>query len=48
MPERYWDPELETAPWKDVLSWQAALVVPFVRALRPVRPSIAVCSGGRR
>jgi phenylacetate-coenzyme A ligase PaaK-like adenylate-forming protein len=33
MPERYWDPELETAPWKDVLSWQAARVMPFVRAL---------------
>ena len=33
MPERYWDPELETAPWKDVLSWQAARAVPFVRAL---------------
>ena len=33
MPQRYWDPELETAPWKEVLRWQAALVVPFVRAL---------------
>ena len=33
MPPRYWDPELETAPWKEVLRWQAALVVPFVRAL---------------
>ena len=33
MPEHYWDPELETAPWKEVLSWQAARTVPFVRAL---------------
>jgi phenylacetate-coenzyme A ligase PaaK-like adenylate-forming protein len=33
MPSRYWDPELETAPWQEVLRWQAALVVPFVRAL---------------
>src|SRR5260370_25863174 len=33
MPQRYWDPELETAPWEEVLRWQAALVVPFVRTL---------------
>ena len=33
MPQRYWDPELETAPWQEVLSWQAARAVPFVRAL---------------
>src|SRR6266540_1628401 len=33
MPQPYWDPELETAPWKEVLRWQAALVVPFLRAL---------------
>ena len=33
MPPRYWDPELETAPWQEVLRWQAALVVPFVRTL---------------
>ena len=33
MPQRYWDTELETAPWKEVLSWQAARTVPFVRAL---------------
>src|SRR6266487_419638 len=33
MPQPYWDPELETAPWKEVLNWQAALVVPFLRAL---------------
>jgi phenylacetate-coenzyme A ligase PaaK-like adenylate-forming protein len=31
--QRYWDPELETAPWPDVLAWQAARAVPFVRAL---------------
>jgi len=31
--KRYWDPEFETAPWKEVLSWQAARTVPFVRAL---------------
>src|SRR6266480_694097 len=33
MAQRYWDAELETAPWKEVLTWQAARTVPFVRAL---------------
>jgi phenylacetate-CoA ligase/benzoylacetate-CoA ligase len=33
MPRRYWDPELETTPWDEVLRWQAALAAPFVRAL---------------
>lgn len=33
MAQRYWDPELETMPWDEVLSWQAARAVPFVRAL---------------
>jgi phenylacetate-coenzyme A ligase PaaK-like adenylate-forming protein len=33
MAERYWDPELETMPWGEVLRWQAARAVPFVRAL---------------
>src|SRR6266496_2094294 len=33
MPQPYWDPELETAPWDEVLRWQAALAAPFVRAL---------------
>jgi benzoylacetate-CoA ligase len=33
---RYWDPELETMPWKEVLHWQAARAVPYVHAL-PVR-----------
>src|SRR6202050_1755241 len=33
MLERYWDAGVETAPWKDVLSWQAAQAMPFVRAL---------------
>jgi phenylacetate-CoA ligase/benzoylacetate-CoA ligase len=31
--QRYWDPELETTPWAEVLRWQAARAVPFVRAL---------------
>jgi phenylacetate-CoA ligase/benzoylacetate-CoA ligase len=33
MPEAYWDPELETATWKEVLGWQAARVAPFLQAL---------------
>ena len=33
MAQRYWDPELETMPWDEVLAWQAARAVPFVRAL---------------
>ena len=33
MGQRYWDAELETAPWPEVLHWQAARAVPFVRAL---------------
>jgi phenylacetate-CoA ligase/benzoylacetate-CoA ligase len=33
MPQAYWDPELETAPWEEVLGWQAARVAPFLRAL---------------
>jgi phenylacetate-CoA ligase/benzoylacetate-CoA ligase len=31
--QRYWDAELEMAPWKEVLSWQAARTVPFVHTL---------------
>jgi phenylacetate-coenzyme A ligase PaaK-like adenylate-forming protein len=30
---RYWDEELETAPWLDVQAWQAARLVDFVAAL---------------
>ena len=26
MARRYWDPELETMPWDEVLAWQAARV----------------------
>jgi phenylacetate-coenzyme A ligase PaaK-like adenylate-forming protein len=33
MPQTYWDPELETVSWKEVLGWQAARVAPFLRAL---------------
>jgi phenylacetate-CoA ligase/benzoylacetate-CoA ligase len=33
MPEAHWDPELETATWKEVLGWQAARVAPFLQAL---------------
>jgi phenylacetate-coenzyme A ligase PaaK-like adenylate-forming protein len=33
MPQPYWDPELETASWKEVLGWQAARAAPFLRAL---------------
>jgi phenylacetate-coenzyme A ligase PaaK-like adenylate-forming protein len=33
MVQGYWDPELETMPWNEVLAWQAARAVPFVRAL---------------
>jgi phenylacetate-coenzyme A ligase PaaK-like adenylate-forming protein len=33
MPQAYWDPELETVPWKEVLGWQAARVAPFLQAL---------------
>jgi phenylacetate-CoA ligase/benzoylacetate-CoA ligase len=33
MAQRYWDPELETMPWDEVLAWQAARAAPFVRAL---------------
>ena len=33
MAQRYWDLELETMPWDEVLAWQAARAVPFVRAL---------------
>lgn len=33
MPQRYWDPQLETAPWPEVLAWQSGQVVPFLRAL---------------
>src|SRR6266702_1950749 len=33
MAQRYWDPELETMPWDEVLAWQAARAVPFVLGL---------------
>jgi phenylacetate-coenzyme A ligase PaaK-like adenylate-forming protein len=33
MPQTYWDPELETVSWKEVLGWQAARVAPFLQAL---------------
>src|ERR1700722_9877312 len=33
MARRYWDPELETMPWDEVLAWQAARTAPFVRGL---------------
>ncbi|HZD69399.1 MAG TPA: phenylacetate--CoA ligase family protein [Actinomycetes bacterium] len=33
MPQAYWDPQLETLPWKEVLSWQAARIAPFLQAL---------------
>jgi phenylacetate-coenzyme A ligase PaaK-like adenylate-forming protein len=33
MPRAYWDPELETVPWRQVLGWQAARVAPFLQAL---------------
>jgi benzoylacetate-CoA ligase len=33
MARPYWDPELETMPWDEVLAWQAARAAPFVRAL---------------
>ena len=31
---RYWDEELETAPWRDVEAWQAARLVSFLDGLR--------------
>jgi phenylacetate-CoA ligase/benzoylacetate-CoA ligase len=34
MDRRYWDEELETAPWPDVEAWQAAHVVHFLDGLR--------------
>lgn len=33
MDERYWNAELETLPWADVLTWQGAKLQPFVSAL---------------
>jgi phenylacetate-coenzyme A ligase PaaK-like adenylate-forming protein len=33
MAQHYWDPELETMPWDEVLAWQASWAAPFVRAL---------------
>src|SRR6516164_5042674 len=33
MARRYWDPDLETMPWDEVLAWQAARAAPYVRAL---------------
>lgn len=34
MDRRYWDEELETAPWPDVQAWQAGHVVHFLDGLR--------------
>lgn len=34
MDRRYWDEELETAPWPDVEAWQAGHVVHFLDGLR--------------
>lgn len=33
MTKAYWDPEVETAPWEEVLRWQAGRLAPFLRAL---------------
>ena len=29
----YWDPELETMPWEDLLRWQAGQAGPWLAAL---------------
>src|SRR5882762_2915254 len=34
MDRRYWDEELETAPWSEVEAWQAGHVVHFLDGLR--------------
>jgi phenylacetate-coenzyme A ligase PaaK-like adenylate-forming protein len=34
MGRAYWDEELETAPWRDVVAWQAARTAGFVEDLR--------------
>jgi len=45
--QRYWDAELETAPWNEVLTWQAARTVPFVHAL-PTRSAFHRTLLGRK
>ena len=38
MDRRYWDEELETAPWPEVEAWQAVRLVHFLDGLRSRSP----------
>ncbi|MFC7404578.1 phenylacetate--CoA ligase family protein [Georgenia alba] len=38
MTEKLWDPELDTAPWEEVLAWQRSLMPDFLIGLRDRSP----------